>query len=70
MLPAVAEISEKHCAHTESVTRGLRGDLAQKSPSLIGAAECFLPLQVMVVIYGCQIGQETRNWAQMLSALV
>jgi hypothetical protein len=67
MLPAVAEISEKHCAHTESVTRG---DLAQKSPSLIGAAECFLPLQVMVVIYGCQIGQETRNWAQMRSALV
>jgi hypothetical protein len=49
---------------TQSVRRG---DLSQKSQSLIHTAELFLPLQV---IMGVKLISETRNWAPMLSAVV
>jgi hypothetical protein len=45
MLSAVAEITQKYCAHTESVRRG---DPSLKQPSLIRAADFFRPFHVIM----------------------
>jgi hypothetical protein len=59
MRTEIAEITGKHCAHTESVRRG---DLPLNFEVAVSDSRCGM-FSAFVGLGGCRIGPETRNGA-------